>query len=94
VLAAEGADDARFFVVWVNRGIGDDRESVDPELLADERVTQYWDPEGLAGRHYADGSGFAYDVYYVYGPDAAWQDRPIEEARPVVDAVDRLLAQL
>jgi hypothetical protein len=94
VLSAEGADDVRFFAVWVNRGIGDDRESVDPALLEDERVTQYWDPEGLTGRHFADGEGFAYDVYYVFGPDATWRDRPVDQARPVVDAVDRLRAQL
>jgi len=47
------------------------------------RVTQYWDGGGITGTYFADTdlgglgfSGFVYDVYYVFGPAAAWADAP------------------
>jgi hypothetical protein len=100
VLSAEASADVRFFVVWVNRGIGDDRDSIDPSLLADERVTQYWDADGITGTSFAEddlggvgAEGFVYDVYYVFGPDASWGN-VAQAGQPVVARIDQLLAQL
>jgi hypothetical protein len=94
----------RFFAVWVNRGAGDNRGSVDTTILEGERVTQYWDGDGMTGTSFADGAlgglsdgGFVYDVYYVFGPDAAWSDLPQPVAgagRPVVEQIDRMLAEI
>ena len=94
----------RFFVVWVNRGSGDDRDAIDPTLLADARVEQYWDAEGITGTHFAardlggvGADGFVYDVYYVFGPEATWGNEPGPVAAagiPVVSSVGRLLAEL
>lgn len=94
----------RFFVVWVNRGSGDDRDSIDPTLLADERVAQYWDADGITGTYLAErdlggvgSTDFVYDVYYVFGPDATWGEEPGPVAGagiPVVSSLDRLLAEL
>ena len=104
MLSAEAAEDVRFFVVWVNRGTGDDRDSIDPALLAGEHVRQYWDVDGITGTRFAEvdlgdlgDEGFVYDVYYVFGPDATWAEEPGPVAgagRPVVSRVGELLAQL
>jgi hypothetical protein len=67
-------------------------------------VTQYWDAEGITGTYFADAdlgelgaSGFVYDVYYLFGGDAAWQDEPAPLAGagvPVVSSAGRLLAEI
>ncbi len=61
----------------------DERDEIDESILADPRVTQYWDEEGITGTYFAESdlgglgySGFVYDVYYVFGPDATWADSP------------------
>ena len=73
-------------------------------ILADPRVTQYWDGEGITGTYFAQNdlgglgySGFVYDVYYVFGPDAMWGNDPgpLEASGgPVVFEGDKLLAAL
>jgi hypothetical protein len=67
-------------------------------------VTQYWDAEGITGTYFADAdigqlgaSGFIYDVYYVFGGDAVWEDDPAPLAgvgAPVISDVDRLLEEI
>jgi hypothetical protein len=104
VLPSEPSDDVRFFVVWVNRGLGDNRGAVDDSILADARVTQYWDGDGLTGTTFAardlgglGPAGFLYDVYWVFGPDATWDDAPGPVAgagRTVVAQTDRLLREI
>jgi hypothetical protein len=104
VLAEEPSGDVRFYVVWLNQRVTDERGSIDESLLADPRVTQYWDAEGITGTYFADAdlgdlgaSGFIYDVYYVFGGDAAWQDEPsplADAAVPVISYVDRLLEEI
>lgn len=49
--------------------------------MTDSRVTQVWDSEKVAGRFFADQEGFmfgnvAYDIYYLYGPEALWDIKP------------------
>ena len=104
VLAAEPSDDVRLFVVWVNRGLGDNRAAVDTTLLEDERVTQYWDGEGITGTTFANHGlgglgqqGFLYDVYWVFGPGATWDDLPgpvTGVGGTVVEVTDQLLAEI
>ena len=65
---------------------------------------QYWDPQGITGTYFAETdlgglgySGFVYDVYYVFGGDAAWADAPAPLAgsgSPVLYEGDKLLAAL
>ena len=67
-------------------------------------MTQYWDPEGVTGTYFAEAdlgglgySGFVYDVYYVFGSDAAWADTPAplaDAGSPVLYEGDKLLAAL
>jgi hypothetical protein len=103
VLAEEPSGDVRFYVVWLNQRVTDERGSIDESLLADPRVTQYWDAEGITGTYFADAdlgdlgaSGFIYDVYYVFGGDAAWDEpSPLADAAvPVISYVDRLLEEI
>ena len=40
-----------------------------------------WDEQTLAGRFFAENEGFnfgpvAYDIYYLYGPNAKWEQKP------------------
>ena len=80
----------------------DERDEIDESILADPRVTQYWDDEGITGTYFAETAlgglgypGFVYDVYYVFGPAATWdpEPRPLAGAgAPVVYEGDKLLA--
>ena len=104
VLDAETSEDLRVYVVWLKQRISDERGAIDASILADSRVTQFWDAEGTTGRYFADidlgglgASGFVYDVYYVFGPDAAWLDVPAPLARaggPVLFEGEELRAAL
>jgi hypothetical protein len=62
---------------------GDSRSEVDLGLLDDTRVRQFWDEERVLGVWLADtglggesASGIVWDAYYVFGPDAEWNERP------------------
>jgi hypothetical protein len=49
--------------------------------MTDQRVVQLWDEEKLAGHFFAEEEGFqvgpiAYDIYYLYGQQAQWDDKP------------------
>ena len=104
ILDAESSEQLRFYVVWLNQRATDARDEIDESILADPRVTQYWDGEGITGTYFADTdlgglgfSGFVYDVYYVFGPDAAWKDGPAPLAAsgsPIVSEGEKLLAAL
>ena len=59
---------------------GDSREDWVHRSMADPRVMHFWDGETLIGQWFAreiDGyDGIAWDVYYLYGPDATWETAP------------------
>ena len=83
ILDGETPKDLKIYAVWLNQRSTDARDTIDESTLADPRVTQYWDGEGITGTYFAEAdlgglgfSGFVYDVYYVFGPDAAWADEP------------------
>ena len=82
----------------------DERDEIDESILADLRVTQYWDGEGITGTYFAETNlgglgyaGFVYDVFYVFGPGATWDPEPAPLAGsggPVVFEGEKLLAAL
>lgn len=83
ILDIEKSQELRFYVVWLDQRPTDARDTIDESTLRDPRVTQYWDGEGITGTYFADAdvagmgyAGFVYDVYYVFGPDARWADKP------------------
>ena len=48
--------------------------------MPDHRVIHFWDGEVVVGQWFAkeiDGyQGIAWDAYYLYGPEATWDDLP------------------
>ena len=104
ILDAVDSPDLRVYAVWLNQRSTDARDTIDESTLADPRVTQYWDGEGITGTYFADSdlgglgySGFVYDVYYVFGRDAAWTDDPgplAGSGGPVVTRGDDLLTSI
>jgi len=64
-------------------------------------VTHFWDGDRLVGQWFAkqvdDYEGFAWDVYYLYGPEATWETVPSPLAgsgRTIIGERDTLQAQL
>jgi len=59
---------------------GDARQEWNGTTMPDPRVTHFWDGETQVGQWFAkevDGyDGTAWDVYYLYGPDATWNSMP------------------
>jgi len=88
----------------LNQRSTDAADEIDATILDDQRVKQYWDGEGITGTYFAEAdlgglgySGFVYDVYYVFGPEAEWADspeRPVAARVPVISHVDQLLADI
>jgi len=59
---------------------GDAREEWDGSTMPDARVIHFWDGATLVGQWFAqevDGyDGIAWDIFYLYGPDATWETVP------------------
>lgn len=92
------------YVVWLPMLDTDSRGEVDTDLIADPRVRQLWDGERVVGRWLADArvggagpSGIVWDAYYLFGPDAEWNERPAPVAgfgAPVISSTGDLERQL
>ena len=58
----------------------DSREAWKGTTLPDPRVSHFWDGDLLLGNWFAkevEGwEGTAWDVYYLYGPEATWETIP------------------
>jgi hypothetical protein len=67
-------------------------------VLADSRVTQYWDPGQVTGHWFGDhvnGGGLAWDVYFLYGPSARWDAGPPQSSGgSVIGSADQLTIAL
>jgi len=70
----------RVYAVWLPMLAGDARDEWNGITMPDPRVTHFWDGEMEIGQWFArhvDGyQGIAWDVYYLYGPDAKWEAIP------------------
>jgi hypothetical protein len=104
ILDKEQSSDLRVYAVWLNQRSTDGRDEIDESILADQRVTQYWDGEGITGTYFAETdlgelgyAGFVYDVYYVFAGDATWANEPTPLAAsgsPVLYKGEELLGAL
>ena len=69
------------YAVWFSMLGGDSRLGWDPTTLPDGRVEHFWDEERVVGawfaRRVAEKPGIVWDVFFLYGPDAAWDDAPV-----------------
>ena len=73
----------RVYAIWFDMLVADNRGKWRPEFMTDSRVTHLWDEKRLAGCWYADHERprgvfgpVVWDAYYLYGPDATWNDAP------------------
>jgi hypothetical protein len=72
--------------------------------MEDQRVTHFWDEERVAGRWFADAdlgglgaSGIVWDAFFLFGPDASWEQAPapvLRSGAPVISNTDALAAGL
>lgn len=82
------------YAVWSPQ-LGATRGDIDPDLFGDDRVTTFWDPDGLAGEAIADDAGGAnWDVYTLYDGSAGWDAAPVDTGAPVIADSDRLRASV
>lgn len=81
ILEADPAADLRVYAVWVPflRGTSEAAD-VSRRVLPDSRVIQFWDGSALTSEWFAENVEHspapAWDVYYLYGPDATWTKVP------------------
>jgi len=90
ILEKYPSSDVRVYVVWFDMLLGDSRGLVDRKVLNDHRVTNYYDPNRVAGSWFAEHTGDAgivWDAYFLYGAEASWTDEPgplVSSSRTVI----------
>jgi hypothetical protein len=92
----------RVYAIWISFYPWDAKSDIDPGILEDPRVTQFWDPGKVTARWFADhvsgdSGGIAWDAYFVYGPSSHWTSSPsnlLATASPVVNNLDALKGRL
>jgi hypothetical protein len=82
----------------------DSRSEVETGLLSDRRARHFWDEGRVVGRWLAEAgvgeppsSGVVWDAYFVFGPDAVWNERPAplaDHGAPVISTTDTLEREL
>lgn len=81
ILDENGTSNLRVYTVWLPfLGGTQEAAGVSRRVLPDPRVIQYWDGAAATSDWFAenveDSAALAWDVYYLYGPDAQWTDVP------------------
>jgi len=73
------------YAVWFNMLPSDSRETWPDAVLSDPRVTHFWDEERLVGKWFGQSDqlgksatlgGISWDIYFLYGPEARWEETP------------------
>ena len=106
ILEADPDADLAVYAVWVPfLGGTRDAASLSQRVLPDPRVIHFWDESALTSDWFAEhverSSAPAWDVYYLYGPDARWSEVPgplvssgatiIGQGRTLADAITPLV---
>jgi hypothetical protein len=102
ILAMNHSTNLRVYAIWIGYYPWDSKGDIDPGILQEARVTQFWDPDKVTGKWFADQvagrkGGIAWDVYFLYPADSKWDTAPsnlIRTASPVIDDMDALKARL
>ena len=107
ILESEPTAELHVYAVWVPFSGGtSEAADVSRRVLPDLRVTHFWDGDAVTSEWFAenvDHSPFpAWDVYYLFGPDATWTGVPasiVSSGRTIIgqsstlqDAITPLLA--
>ena len=79
ILEANPEAELDVYVVWEPM-LGARRHHADDamELISDSRVQHYWNDDFIVGEHFKDHhfGRTAWDIYFLYGPEAVWQEEP------------------
>jgi hypothetical protein len=102
ILQKNSSAKLRVYAVWIGYYSWDTKGDIDPGILRDSRATQYWDPDKVVGKWFANEvagrrGGVSWDVYFLYPPDSQWDGAPtnlLRTASPVIDDIDALNARL
>jgi hypothetical protein len=94
ILEVDPAADLHVYAVWVPfLGGTSEAADVSRQVLPDRRVVQFWDGSALTSDWFAKNvdhsPGPAWDVYYLYGPDATWTEVP----EPIVATGGTIIGQ-
>jgi hypothetical protein len=80
ILDRHPAATLKVLAVWFNMVPGDSRRLLDTSVLSDPRVTYFWDEQKVVGRwfwgHLTRRPGITWDAYFLYGPEARWDQEP------------------
>jgi hypothetical protein len=81
ILQRNQAAHLHVYAVWVPfLGGTEEASDLSRRVLPDPRVDQFWDGAALTSAWFAKNvdhsPGLAWDVFYLYGPDAMWSQVP------------------
>lgn len=81
VLKAIADDRLAAYIVWMPLLGVDNREAAETRTgeFTDKRLSYFWDGDKLTGRLWQQTLGLkdvAWDVYFLYGADARWEEAP------------------
>ena len=108
ILESEPTAELRVYAVWVPFSGGtSEAADVSRRVLPDPRVTHFWDRNAVTSDWFAENVDHspapAWDVYYLFGPDATWTGVPgpmvssgatiIGQSSALQDAITPLLAR-
>jgi hypothetical protein len=96
ILAKNLSPTLRVYAVWLPMVWSDTRRAWESSVLADPRVIHFWDEQRTTGQWFAEHTavspwlqgyrGVAWDMYYLYGPEARWDLTPsplMSKGRPI-----------
>jgi hypothetical protein len=91
----------RVYTIWLIGLGGERRSNWNPDAMPDLRVLHFWDAERFAGSWFAKEvqgePGYAWDTYFLYGPDATWNQTPgplLRSGRTIIDTGPELRNKL
>lgn len=86
------------FAIWLPMLAGDSRSAWDSNVLADPRVTEFWDGDRIAGKWFNDKGpgalgypgGIVWDAYYAFPDDSTWTNEPSRVLASGSDIIDHV----
>jgi hypothetical protein len=80
ILAKHPSPTLQVYAVWLPMVWSDTRRAWERSVLADPRAIHLWDEKRATGQRFAEHiegyRGIAWDIYYLYGPEARWDLTP------------------
>jgi hypothetical protein len=100
ILEQNPSAELQVYAIWLPMLATDARSEWDSQLLADPRVTHFWDENRIVGLWFAKAdlgglgyAGIVWDAFFLYGGEARWGRVPgplVRAGAPVISTSDRL----